>query len=126
MKTKEEREKLCKKKNQLRMEALIMERIYLTAVKLMDNQMNPMEAEAQNKNRIHPMEVEATKLMPARTCMEWLVAQAPKAVAPVLKAVAPAPKAVAQAPKAVAPVLEAVAPAPKAVAQAPKSMAPAP
>ena len=109
MKTKEEREKLCKKKNQLRMEALIMERIYLTAVKLMDNQINPMEAEAQDKNRIHPMEVEATKLIPARTCMEWLVAQAPKAVA--------------QAPKAVAPVLKAVAPAPKAVAPAPRSVA---
>jgi len=53
--------------------------------------MNPMEAEAQNKNRIHPMEVEAAKLMPARTCMEWLVAQAPKAVAQTPKAVAPAP-----------------------------------
>ena len=69
---------MCKKKNQLRMEALIMKKIYLTAAKLMDNQMNPME-------------VEVTKLMPARTYREWLVAQAPKAVAQTPKAVAPAP-----------------------------------
>ena len=52
---------------------------------------------------MNPMEVEVTKLMPARTYREWLVAQTPKAVAQTPKAVAPAPKAVAQTPKAVAP-----------------------
>ena len=42
-------------------------------------------------NQMNPMEVEVTKLMPARTYREWLVAQTSKAVAQTPKAVAPAP-----------------------------------